>query len=291
MKGGSHVGQARQTVERLQLGLTLQRLRLAANKSQQEAAEVIGRSAGRLSQVENGKGALGSTELIRLLDFYDVEGDERSTVLALGRASRRRQPRLGYVDTLPDSFPRFMDLLSAARRISWYECGVIPGLVQSKGYVKAIIGAGAYISSETEVSERISFRLALQQVLHSGLAERIDIVFTEDSLLHVLGDRSVMREQVLHLLQLLEQHPALSIRIVPLDAMNSPGNGGGMVALEFDTSDPITFSTVIYGPSVYYDQPSHTEPMRQLFEQVQNLAWNGRDTRSALINFLQGAPD
>ncbi|HEX8868579.1 MAG TPA: Scr1 family TA system antitoxin-like transcriptional regulator, partial [Lentzea sp.] len=135
-------------MERLQLGLTLQRLRLAAEKSQLEAAEAIGRSAGRLSQVENGKGALGTTELIRLLDFYGVEGEERSTVLALGRVSRRRQPRLGYVDTLPDSFLRFMDLLSAARRISWYECGVVPGLVQSKEYVNAIIRAGAYISSE-----------------------------------------------------------------------------------------------------------------------------------------------
>src|SRR5687767_11658327 len=101
MKGGSHVGQARQTVERLQLGLTLQRLRLAANKSQQEAADVIGRSAGRLSQVENGKGALGPEELTRLLDFYGVTPEVRASVLALGKASRRRQPRLGYLDTLP----------------------------------------------------------------------------------------------------------------------------------------------------------------------------------------------
>lgn len=281
------MGQARQTVERLQLGLTLQRLRLAAGRSQQEAADVIGRSAGRLSQVENGKGALGAHELALLLDFYEVSPADREAVLALGRASRRRQPRLGYHDTLPDSYVRLMDLMAAARRIGWYECGVIPGLVQSPGYVNGVIQAGSAVRPDEETAERISFRLNLQQqVLMEGKAERIDIVFTEDSLFHVVGDESVMREQVLHLLQLIERHPALNIRIVGLHTHNNPALGGGMAALEFDTSGPITFASGFYGPSTYYDQPSHTERMWRLFERVADLAWSPRDTRTALIDFL-----
>lgn len=281
------MGQARQTVERLQLGLTLQRLRLAAEKSQQEAADLIGRSAGRLSQVENGKGALGPEELTRLLDFYEVDTEEREAVLALGKASRRRQPRLGYLDSLPDSYVRFMDMLAAARHIGWYECGVIPGLVQSPGYVDGVHRVGSPIRPDEETAERIAFRLKLQQqVLSAGKAERIDIVFTEDSLLHVVGSESVMREQVLHLLQLLEQHPALNIRIIGLGTPNNPGNGGGLVTLEFDTSEPITFVSTVFGPPIYYDQPSHTELMRKRFEQVADLAWSQRDTRTALLDFL-----
>ncbi|SMD08860.1 helix-turn-helix domain-containing protein [Lentzea albidocapillata] len=281
------MGQARQTVERLQLGLTLQRLRLAAGKSQQEAADLIGRSAGRLSQVENGKGALGTEELTRLLGFYGVTPEQRDSVLALGKASRRRQPRLGYLDTLADSYVRFMDLLAAARHIGWYECGVIPGLVQSRGYVEGLIRASSSVRSEEETAELIAFRLDLQQqVLSSGKVKSIDIVFTEDSLLHVVGDQSVMREQVLHLLQLLEQHPSLNIRIVGLGTPGNPGLGGGMVTLDFDTSDPITFTSSLSGPPIYYDQPSHTERMRKLFERIADLAWSPRDTRTALADFL-----
>lgn len=288
MKGGSHVGQARQTVERLQLGLALQRLRTKAGRSQQEAADLLGRSAPRLSQVENGKGALDSAELTRLLDFYGVQGEERATLLELGKASRRRQPRAGYVDALPNSFPRFMDLLSAARRISWYECGIIPGLVQSKSYVEAAIGANAAVRSDA--AERIAFRLEMQQQVLTSTAEQINIVFTEDSLLHVVGDDSVMRRQALHLLELMEQHSTLNIRIVPLGAVDNPGNGGGLIVLEFDKADPVTFASTIYGPSTYYDQASFTEPMRKLFEQIQDLAYNVQDTRAALIHLL-GAPD
>lgn len=287
MTRGNQVGQARQTVERLQLGLTLQRLRLAAGKSQQEAADLIGRSAGRLSQVENGKGALGTAELTQLLDFYGVTTEQRESVLALGKASRRRQPRLGYLDTLPDAYVRFMDLLAAARHIGWYECGVIPGLVQSPGYVEGIIRASSSVRTEGETAELITFRRDLQkQVLSAEKAERIDIVFTEDSLLHVVGDQSVMREQVLHLLQLMEQHPALTVRIIGVGTHNNPGLGGGMVTLDFDTSQPITFTSSLSGPPIYYDEPSRTERMRKLFERIADLAWSPRDTRTALAEFL-----
>ena len=281
------MGQARQTVERLQLGLTLQRLRMAANKSQQEAADVIGRSAGRLSQVENGKGALGSAELTQLLDFYEVSSEERATVLALGRASRRRQPRLGYLDSLPDSYVRFMDLLAAAQRISWYESGIIPGLVQSASYVTGVHRAGRSLRPDEETVERIAFRLQLQQqVLSVGKAKFIDVIFTEDTLLHVVGDASVMREQVLHLLQLQEQHPTLNIRIVGLGTPDNPGLGGGLVSLEYDTSAPIAYATSLYGPPIYYDQPSATERMQKIFEGISDIALSPRDSRTVLINFL-----
>jgi transcriptional regulator with XRE-family HTH domain len=274
-------------VERLQLGLTLQRLRLAAGKSQQEAAEAIGRSAPRLSQVENGKGALKADDLIRLLDFYGVTPAERDTVLALGRASRRRQLRHGYMDSLPDSYGRFMEMLSAAKQIGWYECGVIPGLVQSPDYVEGIMRAASAVEPE-EIANQIKFRLNLQEsVLTSGNAEHIDVIFTEESLLHVIGNESVMLQQALHLLTLQDRHPALSIRIVGLRTPNNPCLGGGLLTLQFDNSDPITYASAIYGSPAYYDQPSDTVRMQQRFRQISDLAWSQSDTRTALIDFYR----
>ncbi|MEV6240347.1 helix-turn-helix transcriptional regulator [Lentzea sp. NPDC051838] len=282
------MGQARQTVERLQLGLTLQRLRLAADKTQPEAANVIGKSAARLSQVENGKGALKAEELARLLDFYGVTPEQRATVLALGRACRRRQPRLGYLDTLPDSYLRFTDMLAAARRIGWYEAGgIMPGLVQSEPYVRALMEASSGIWTEAEKQERIDFRLDTQRrVLESPNAEQIDIVFTEEALLRVVGDPAVMSKQVRHLLHLPDQHPGLSIRIVPLDVGNNPWLGGGMVTLEFANADPITFVPSVWGPALYFDQRVDTAPMRQLFATVLDIALTAEASSAALVEFL-----
>lgn len=285
------MGRARQTVERLQLGLALLRLRNQTKKSQQEAGTAIDRTAGRLSQVENGRGALGARELGKLLDFYGATGEEREMVLALGRASRRREPRRGYVDTLPEPFQRLVELQSAADKINWYECGVVPGLVQSPDYVRAIMRNGDSIywdSSEEETSERIAFRLGHQRrVLETTAPKKINIVFTEDTLHHDIGGAAVMRGQVLHLLQLVERHPTLSVEVVPTAAPDNPALGGGIIALDFDSGPTITFASVLHGPYTYYDQGVDTEPMRRIFHRVRELALSPEDTRNLLIGMLK----
>ncbi|MBB5806686.1 transcriptional regulator with XRE-family HTH domain [Saccharothrix ecbatanensis] len=285
------MGQARQTVERLQLGLALTRLRGRANKSQGEAGAVINRSASRLSQVENGKGALGTEELVKLLDYFGVRGQERETILALGAAARRRSTRRGYVDNLPEPFQRLVELQAAARQINWYECGIVPGLVQSPDYIRAIMRLSNSIywdSSEAETVERILFREEHQRrVLEIGEPKQIDIVFTEDSLDHVIGDASVMRGQLLHLLQLLERQ--VNIRVVPNGTANNPALGGGLVVLDFPQATPVSFASVLHGPYTYYDQPEDIEPMQRIFTRVQELALSSEDTRMLLIDRLKEA--
>lgn len=285
------MGLARQTIERLQLGLALARLRNQARKSQGEAGAAIGRTPGRISQVENGKGGLGVEELTKLLDFYGARGLERQTVLALGSAARRRAPRRGYVDNLPEPFQRLAELQAAATDIRWYECGVIPGLVQSPDYVRSIMELSNSIywpDSEEETAERVAFRREHQRrVLETGSAEGIDIVFTADSLDNVVGDASVMRGQVLHLLQLLERHPGLDIGVIPAGTPNNPALGGGLVVLGFAQATPVGFATSLHGPATYYDQPEDVEPMQRIFARVKDLALSRADTRALLISRIK----
>ncbi|MEU4764033.1 helix-turn-helix transcriptional regulator [Actinosynnema sp. NPDC023794] len=283
------MGQARQTIERLQLGLALTRLRDRAKRSQGEAATAIGRTAGRLSQVENGRGGLGPEELAKLLDFYGVQGPERDTVLALGAAARRRASRRGYIDNLPEAFQRMAELQSAAHVISWYECGIVPGLVQSPDYIRAIMRLSNSIywdSSEEETVERILFREEHQRrVLEVGSPKQIEIVFTEDSLDHVIGDAAVMRGQLLHLLQLMERQ--VDIRVVPNGTANNPALGGGLVVLDFPQATPVGFASVLHGPYTYYDQTEDVEPMQRIFSRVRELALSSEDTRTVLIDRLK----
>ncbi len=285
------MGTARPTIERLQLGLTLTRLRNRAGRSQGEAAEAIGRTGGRLSQVENGKGGLGSDGLTKLLDFYGVHGPERETVLALGAAARRRAPRRAYIDNLPEPFQRLSELQAAATRISWYECGVVPGLVQSPDYVRAIMALSNSIywaDSEEETSERIAYRQEQQRrVLEASAPKEIGVVFTEDTLDHVIGGPSVMRGQVLHLLQLVERHPQLSIRIVPRATVDNPALGGGLVVLDFPHAMPVMFAPVLYGPATFYDQADDIEPVQRLFNRVEELALSREDTRALLVERIK----
>jgi transcriptional regulator with XRE-family HTH domain len=271
------VSKARQTFERRQLGLTLRRLREAAGKSQQAAAEWIGKARSQLVEMEDGRGTLAADKLETLLDFYGVGGEERTTVLELGALARARQKRRAYTDLLPGSFQRFADLEGSATEINCYEFGIIPGLLQSLGYVRATIDDGHGIwwqPSRAELEERISFRLDRQEKTF-GSAERktFRFVITEDALTGAVGGRDVMREQRRHILKLLESNDDLTVQVLPSNTYGNPARGAGLTILLFgDKGPPVGFSTVVFGPSTYFDQESDTAALLRGFHRLQELA-------------------
>lgn len=271
------MGKARQTFERRQLGLTLRRLREAAGKSQQSAAAWIGKARSQFVELEDGRGTLAPDVLENLLDFYGVGGDERDTVVELGALARARAKRRAHTDLLPGSFQRFADLEANATEINCYEFGIVPGLLQSLGYVRAMIDDGDGVwwqPSHAELSERIAFRLDRQErTFGSAEPKTLRFVLTEDALTGAVGSPDVMREQRRHILKLLESNDNLTVQVLRSDTYGNPARGGGMTILGFgDRGSPIGFSTVVFGPSTYFDQETETADQLRAFRRLQELA-------------------
>lgn len=271
------MSKARQTFERRQLGLTLRRLRDAAGKSQQAAADWIGKARSQLVEMEDGRGTLATDKLEALLDFYGVAGDERRTVVELGALARARQKRRAYTDLLPGSFQRFADLEGSATEIRCYEFGIIPGLLQSLGYVRAMIDDGDGVwwqPSHAELSERIAFRLDRQEKIFGAPDPKtLHFVLTEDALTGAVGSQDVMREQRRHILKLLADNDNLTVQVLRSDTYGNPARGGGMTIFGFgDRGSPIGFSTVVFGPSTYFDQEADTADQLRAFRRLQELA-------------------
>jgi transcriptional regulator with XRE-family HTH domain len=270
------------------LGLALKRLREAKGESQAQAGKAIGRSGPRISHVETGRGSLKAEELVALLEHYAVGPAERETLLALGVETRRRQRKRAYTDLLPDSFQRYSDLHADAEVIRWYEDGIIPGLLQSPDYVRAVIRIGDDVwwdASAEYVEQRVFFRQEIQRrVLDAEKPKQLDFVFTEDALHRVVGGASVSRGQVLHMLQLLEKQSNLRIQVLPDDVVDNPALGGGLVVLDFAGAAPrIGLATALYGASTYYDDNDDTATMFRAFRRIQDLSLSPEETRSLLI--------
>jgi len=271
------VSKARQTFERRQLGLTLRRLREQAGKPQQAAAERIGKARTQLVELEDGRGTLAADALENLLSFYGVTGAERQTVLELGALARARQKRRAYTDLLPGSFQRFADLEASAAEINCYEFGIVPGLLQSLGYVRATIDDGDGVwwqPSNAELQERISFRLDRQEkTFGSAESKTHRFVITEDALTGAVGSPDVMREQRRHILKLLESNDNLTVQVLRSETYGNPAQGAGLTVLLFgDKGPPVGFSTVVFGPSTYFDQESDTAALLRGFHRLQELA-------------------
>jgi transcriptional regulator with XRE-family HTH domain len=286
------MARARQTLERRQLGLALRRIREASGKSQQEAAEAISRVRSRIVELEDGKGTLNQDDLGKLLDFYGVSGDERNTVLALGAQARKRQRGRTYTDLLPGAFQRFADLEASATEISSYESGVIPGLLQSPGYVRAVIEDGDGVwwePSDAEREQRVSFRLSRQaKTWDAGESKVLRFVFTEDALHAAVGNLEVMREQLSHILQLINRANDLTVQVLRQATYQNPARGGGFTVFSFGSNGiPVGFSNVVFGPSTYYHDEADTEIMLRGFDRLRELALSPEESRRLIEKTLE----
>lgn len=281
----------KQTVERRQLGMLLKRLRAESNVAQAAAARAIGRKQTQLSRVEAGQGSLSVEQLTVLLDLYGAGKEDREVVLSLGVQARKRQRGRTYTDELPGGFQRLAALEADAVAIRSYEVGVIPGLIQSPDYVRRSLGSASGIwweESDDELDNRVRFRLERQQlVLDSEKTRALHFIFGEEALRHVVGDRSIMRGQVLHLLALLERLNGLTVQIIPTDTPDNPAPGGGFMVLDYASSPRIGFVSITYGPSIYHDQDDDTDVMLRAFEHLSALALSPEQTRSLLIAELK----
>ena len=86
-----------------------------------------------------------------------------------------------------------------------YECMVIPGLLQTPEYSKAVfLGGGAY--SKSEVQCHVDARMQRQHILGRHKPPRLWAVIDEAALHRELEDLEIMREQLQHLLNMATRH-------------------------------------------------------------------------------------
>lgn len=276
------MGRVRQTLERRQLGIALRRLRVDAGRTRQEAADRLGKVRSRIAELEDGKSTVASTDLAALLDYYKVDSDERSTVHALAAEARKRQPKRPYTDVLPRSFQRFADMEAGALRVCSYEASMVPGLLQSRDYVRAIMSDGDGIwwsASDDEVEQRTAARVERQtRILESSETREMHFIVTEEALRAVVGSAKIRNGQLTHLIDLIRARSQLQLQVLPVGSSN-PARGGGFTLFDFgDQGGPVGFCSATFGPSMYFDGDTDVELLGRAFRSLSGSSLNTADS-------------
>lgn len=116
-------------------------------------------------------------------------------------------------------------------------------------------------------------------IFDSEEPRELRFVLTEDALRSAVGDPGVMREQRRHILNLLENKRNLSVRVLRRGTFGNPAAGGGLTIFDFgDRGAPVGFSTVVYGPSTYFDDKSDTAALLRAFERLEELAASAEES-------------
>ncbi|MCO1577797.1 helix-turn-helix transcriptional regulator [Crossiella sp. SN42] len=285
------------TEERIKLGAALRQHRLRSNRTQLEVARLLDCAESKVSKIEEGIAKLNASELSDLLRFLQVSEKTSASILILGAQAARKLRRKpseykSYEGALSNDFLRRANLEVGADTICTYSPGVIPGLLQSPTYVHAVIKAGDGVfweKSDAEVEHRVKFRRDRQRAVLADECKQLQFVFTSDTLEASALYVSVLREQLKHLLGLLDSHPNLTIQLVhPMGGLDNPISSGGLTVLDFESIElRIAFAHVIYGPAVYLDSDMETAGLTSAFNAVRELALSPEDSAKYIRRKLE----
>ncbi|MEU7980035.1 helix-turn-helix transcriptional regulator [Micromonospora sp. NPDC049081] len=264
------------TIQRRRLGNALRRAREAAGKSQDEAAEVIDSASSKVSRMELGQSGIRLTDLKLLLDFYGVSAEEAEPLRELARAGRQRGRWSGYRNVVPDWFRQYLDLEADAAEIRWYQSEVIPGILQTEPYIRALINS-------EDVERQIAVRLERQKVIDRPDGPELSFILSESALRRNLGDREAMRDQ-LSQLATLANRPNITIQVFPLGAETYVVSSFNFITLRFGeevASDVVYLET--FTDADYLDSPEAVRAYNRLWDRLRAAALGPTESRKLIL--------
>ncbi|GAA2342811.1 helix-turn-helix domain-containing protein [Streptomyces violaceusniger] len=200
-------------------GSRVRRLRTAAGLTQAELGERTHVVSTRITQIERASGAKPTFELARTLD----------TVLGADSLLVDMWPYV-YREAFPDWSRAFMAYSERAVSIREYAAQVVPGLLQTKDYARAVLRLDPLLSGEQQLEERVTARLGRQERLRSPDRPELWVVLDEAVLRRPIVSHAVMRAQ-LHRLLKAAAEPGITVQVLPFDQGGHEAMGGSLTVL------------------------------------------------------------
>ncbi|MDH6222625.1 helix-turn-helix domain-containing protein [Streptomyces pseudovenezuelae] len=202
------------------LGAQVGAARRAAGLTQRELAVLVGIEEETIASIEQGRRALKPDLAALLEEILDAKG-----MLVVG------------LENLPeiDQFPMFAELYVQHEReaiaLSWYDTLVVPGLLQTQAYARALLSGRVPTFDPDELEMKIAARLGRQEILHRKIPPTLSFVVWEPALLMPTGGRGTHLAQ-LRFLREQSELPGLSLQILPLNRTSHAGDAGPFTLLE-----------------------------------------------------------
>lgn len=202
-----------------ELALRLKQQRERLKIEVKAITDALGFSRNYWSAVENERRILSPEALIRVLDLFKFDKKERAELLALRIAAKERGWWSNYSDLFDADIQRLFGLEQGAQGVRGYESLLIPGLLQTSAYIRAIM-LPAVTLPQVEVDERVEARLRRQARLEDPDDPfTLTAIISEAALRQQIGGREVLKQQLVHLADLIESHPRkLDVRVIPFTA-------------------------------------------------------------------------
>lgn len=212
------IAPASPTVRRRRLAAELREIREGKGKSGDAVAAALNWSPSKISRYERARTGLRPREVERLLDYYQITGSRRTTLLGLAEDATRKGWWEEFADSLSDDYRQFIGLEHEAASMAIWHVDVVPGLLQTEAYARHIISSYSRVEPVTPgmIRRQVAVRMRRQEILN-GDGLHLTAILDESILRRRIGNEAVMRDQ-LHSLARAAQRPNLTLQVLPLGA-------------------------------------------------------------------------
>lgn len=263
------------------MSASLREVREARKFGLRELARALEVDPRLLSQWELGVRVPPIEEVARILGYLRVDRVVTSRILAL--VGHVKDPN--WLDSNPSDLPAALTAVmqcerSASLITNWAPL-IIPGLLQTPDYARALLAASGL--KVEEVDARLLARLKRQRILSGYDPVRLKAIISELAIREVVGNADIMSDQVDHLLRLAVTSN-ISVRIVPADVGYHPGKAGVFTLYDFP-ADPSIVYIEHHHASAFINELEATDSYQKLVK----LLWGKALTEDASRDLLREA--
>ncbi|MGW7031703.1 helix-turn-helix domain-containing protein [Streptomyces xanthophaeus] len=227
---------------RAMLGAELRVARERAGKSQAELAEPLFVSGSFIGQLEAGTRRM-HLDFARQID--EILGTDGFFARNCGAAAKSKYP---------DHFAAVAEVEALAKEIRDYAPQLIPGLLQTEAYARAVCRAYQPTATEQVIDELVENRLARASLLTDPTSPLLWCVFDEAVIRREVGSGEVMAEALRHIIGLARSHRII-VQVIPFRAGAHAGMTGLLKLMSFADAPPLSYAEG-NGTGQLFDDPA-----------------------------------
>lgn len=167
-----------------------------------------------------------------------------------------------------------------AVRIHGWELGVVPGLLQTEEYARALIGSGRPRDSSEEIDRLAAERVRRQHVVSERTAPLLWYVLDESVLRRRVGGPAVIRHQLDRLLD-AAQTPGIVLQVLPFTADNHAGADGPISVYDFADSPSVCYAEC-HGGGRIAEEREEVAQLMTVINLIRASALSARDSRELI---------
>ncbi|MFG2859671.1 helix-turn-helix domain-containing protein [Streptomyces sioyaensis] len=179
-----------------------------------------------------------------------------------------------------DYFAAAAELERLATKICEFESLLVPGLLQTAAYTRALTLANNPFAADEYIEDTVRARVDRAAILNDATRPSYWAVLHEAALRVPVGGPGVMAEELEHIARLIRERKIL-VQVLPFAAGAHAQMGKSLKLMEFEDAPPTSYTEAVYSGNLL-DDPAVVKRVQQDYDLIRAAALSPEASRALI---------